>query len=139
MAATTAAAHKTFGRGFSNERQTVKLTYDAANDSLLAADTVKLGTVDGKILVMDSVVHVETACTSGGSATVIVGVGGGDTDAFMDLASGAVANLVDDFCNQETTGQGIVLADGAEIVLDVGTADLTAGKINVILSYVNVD
>ena len=137
MATVTAAAHKTFGRGFSNEVQMVKLTYDFANDA--AADVVKLGTTDGKILVMDSVVHVETECTSGGSATVIVGVAGGDTDAFMDATSGAVASLTDDACVQETTGQGIVLASGAAIHLDIATADLTAGKINVFLRYVNVD
>ncbi len=139
MTTVTAAAHKVFGRGFSNERKWVKLTYDFANDAGAFADAVKLGTTDGKILVMDSVVHVETLCASLGSATVIVGVGGGDTDAFMDLSSGAVANLVDDFCNQESTGQGIVLASGATILLDIGTADLTAGKINVILSYINID
>jgi hypothetical protein len=139
MATVTAAAHKTFGRGFSNERQMVKLTYDFATDAGAFADVVKIGTTNGKILVMDSVVHVETACTSAGSATVIVGVAGGDTDAFMDLASGAVASLVDDYVNQETAGQGIVLASGAAIHLDIGTADLTAGKINVILSYVNID
>jgi hypothetical protein len=139
MATVTAAAHKTFGRGFSNERQTVKLTYNFANDAGAFADAVKIGSTDGKILVLDSCVHVETLCASLGSATVIVGVAGGDTDSFMDLASGAVANLVDDFVNQEAAGQGIVIASGADIHLDIGTADLTAGKINVILSYVNID
>jgi hypothetical protein len=139
MATVTAAAHKTFGRGFSNERQTVKLTYNFTNDAGAFADVVKVGTTEGKILVLDSAVHVETACTSAGSATVIVGVAGGDTDAFMDLTSGAVASLTDDSVAQETTGQGIVLASGAAIHLDIGTADLTAGKINVILSYINID
>lgn len=139
MSTVTAYNHKYFGREFSNERTTVKLTYDFAKDAGAFADVVKLGTVRGKVLVLDSCVHVETACTSLGSATVIVGVAGGDTDAFMDLTSGAVANLADDFVNQETTGQGIVLADGAAIHLDIGTADLTAGKINVILSVMNID
>jgi hypothetical protein len=139
MATVTAAAHKLFGRGFSNERQTVKLTYNFTNDAGAFADVVKIGTTEGKILVLDSAVHVETTCTSAGSATVIVGVAGGDTDAFMDLTSGAVASLTDDSVAQETTGQGIVLASGAAIHLDIGTADLTAGKINVILSYVNID
>jgi hypothetical protein len=139
MATVTAKAHKVFGRGFSNERQTVKLTYNFGDDAGAFADAVKIGTTDGKILVLDSRVHVETACTSGGSATVIVGVAGGDTDAFMDLTSGAVASLVDDYVATETTGQGIVLASGAAIHLDIGTADLTAGKINVILGYMNID
>ena len=139
MATVTAAAHKTFGRGFSNQVQMVKLTYNFANDAGAAADVVKLGTTDGKILVLQSYVHVETACTSGGSATVIVGVAGGDTDAFMDTTSGAVASLVDDYVTSETAGQGLVLASGAAIHLDIATADLTAGKINLVLVYMNID
>jgi len=139
MATVTAAAHKTFGRGFSNERQIVKLTYNFANDAGAFADVVKVGTTEGKILVLDSAVHVETACTSAGSATVIVGVAGGDVDAFLAIGSGAVASLVDDYAAQAAAGQGIVLASGAAIHLDIATADLTAGKINVILSYINID
>lgn len=139
MATVTAKAHKTFGRGFSNEKQFVKLVYNFADDAGAFADAVKIGTTDGKILVTDAFVHVETAATSGGSATVIVGVAGGDTDAFLDVTSGAVANLTDDAVLSETTGQGIVVASGAAIHLDIGTADLTAGKINVILEYMNID
>lgn len=138
MSTVTAYNHKTFGQGFHNERQLIKLTYDFARDAGAAADVVKIGTTNAKILVLDSVVQVETTCTSGGSATVIVGVAGGDTDAFMDTTSGAVANLVADFCNQETTGQGIVIATATAIHLDIATADLTAGKINVWLSYVTL-
>lgn len=139
MSTVTAAAHKTFGRGFSNEVQYVKLTYNFANDAGAFADVVKVGTTDGKILVLNSYVHVETLCASLGSATVIVGVAGGDTDAFMDLTSGAVASLADDYVSSETTGQGIVIASGAAIHLDIGTADLTAGKINLVMTYVNID
>ena len=61
MSTVNAAAHKTFGRGFSNERQFVKLTYDFANDAerqLMQSDS---GTTNGKILVMDSVVHVRNS------------------------------------------------------------------------------
>lgn len=139
MAEVTAAAHKTFGRGFSNEVQMVKLVYDFANDGGEADDTITLGTTDGKILVLDSRVHVETACTSGGSATVAVGILGGDVDAFLDTTSGAVASLVDDYVASETAGQGLVVASGGKVSLDIATADLTAGKINVILRYMNID
>lgn len=139
MSEVTAAAHKVFGRGFSNEVQTVKLVYDFANDAGEADDTIKLGTTDGKILVLHSRVHVETACESGGSATMIIGVKSGDTDAFMDVTSGAVASLTDDAVIQETAGQGIVLASGAVILADIATADLTEGKVNLILQYMNID
>ena len=138
MAVVTCAAHKTFGRGFSNEVQTVKLTWNQANDTGEADDTFKMGTTDGKILVLSSFVHVETAC-AGASGTAIIGVFGGDTDAFLDITSGAVANLADDFVDKETTGQGIVLASGAIVSMDIATTDFSAGKINVILTYVNID
>lgn len=139
MAQLTAAAHKTLGANYSNERQTVKLTYDFANDGGATADTIVLGTAGRKILILDACVHVETACTSGGSATLAIGVSGGDADAFLDATSGAVANLVDDFCEKETAGQKIVVASGGKIEAVIATAALTAGKVNLIVSYVNVD
>lgn len=139
MSTVTAYNHKTFGRGFSNEVQMIKLTYDFARDAGESDDVIKLGTTNGKILVLQSYVHVETTCTSGGSATVIIGVASGDVDAFLDITSGAVANLADDFVDKETTGQGIVLASGAAIHFDIATADLTAGKVNLILEYMNIE
>lgn len=139
MANVTATGYKTLGRGFSNELQYAKLVYNFSADGGASADAYRLGITDGKIMVVHSRVHVETAFTSGGSATVIIGVEGGDTDAFLDLTSGAVASLTDDSVHQETAGQGLVIADGAYISADVGTADLTAGKLTLHLWYVNVD
>lgn len=138
MSEVTCAAHKTFGRGFSNEIQMVKLTWDQSTDTGEADDTFKLGTTNGKILVLSSYVHVETAC-AGASGTMIIGVKSGDVDAFLDITSGAVANLVDDFVDKETTGQGIVLASGAVILADIATTDFSAGKVNLILTYMNID
>lgn len=139
MAQKTAAAHKTLGPLFSNEVGFAKLTYDFANDGGATSDTYVIGTAGRKIAIMDAMVHVETACTSGGSATVSIGVSGGDVDAFLDVTSGAVANLVDDFCEKETAGQKIVVAADGKIELVIGTAALTAGKINLLVKYVNVD
>lgn len=139
MAQKTAAKHKTLGRGFSNEVQYAKLTWNYADDGGATTDTYVLGTADGKILILDACAHVETACTSGGSATVKIGISGGDDDAFLDVTSGAVANLVDDFTEKETAGQKIVVADGGKVEMAIGTAALTAGKINLIVKYVNID
>lgn len=139
MAQKTAAAHKVLGPLFSNEVGFAKLTYDFANDGGATSDTYVIGTAGRKIAIMDAMVHVETACTSGGSATVSIGVSGGDVDAFLDTTSGAVANLVDDFCEKETAGQKIVIADDGKIELVIGTAALTAGKINLYVKYINVD
>ena len=139
MANVTANGYKVLDRGFSNELSYAKLVYDFAEDGGASADAYRLALTAGKIMVVHSRVHVETAFTSGGSATVIIGVEGGDTDAFLDLTSGAVASLTDDSVHQETAGQGIVIADASYIAADVGTADLTAGKLTLHLWYVNVD
>lgn len=136
MTARTCTAHKVFGRGFGNELQLVKLTWDQATDTGEADDTFKMGTTDGKLLVVGSWVHVETTCT-GASGTMIIGVGGGDTDAFLDITSGAVANLVADFVDKETTGQGIILASGATIVADIATTDFATGKVSLYLLCCN--
>jgi len=130
------AAVKTL-KGFENEVQYARLTYDFANDGG-ATGALVLADMPGKAMVLKAVVHVETACTSGGAATVIIGTSD-DTDAFMDLTSGAVANLVDDFGLEETTAVGAVLDAADQVLLTIGTAALTAGKINVELQYVLVD
>jgi len=139
MATVTAKAHKTFGRGFTNETGFVRLTYNFADDAGAFADVVKVGTVDGKIMIQQAFVHVETACTSGGSATVAVGAATADADGFLTAAHGAVASLVDDFTYQDATSVGLVVGDGDTILVDIGTADLTAGKINVLIWFVNID
>lgn len=136
MAKVTSTAAKTFGQGFSNELSYVKLTYDFAVDGGEADDSVVIGITSGKILVVHSKVHVETAF-AGTNATMIIGVDGGDTDAFLDVTSGAVTSLTDDSVHFETAGQGIVLADGAEIACDIATADVTQGKLHLHLWYVN--
>jgi hypothetical protein len=138
MAQLTAAGAKTLGPLFSNEVEMVKMVYDFAEDGGATTDTYVLGTAGAKILILDSRIHVETQCTSGGSATVKIGINGGDDDAFLDVTSGAVANLVDDFTNSETAGQGLVVADGGKIEMVIGTAALTAGKINLIVRYMKI-
>lgn len=134
MANVTSTQIKKFGGGFPGERFATKLVYDFAVDGGAFADAVRIGLAATNCVITESVVHVETACTSGGSATVIIGVEGGDTDAFLDLTSGAVANLVDNFVDNETAGQKIYVASGSYVSLDIGTANLTAGKIAVYLS-----
>lgn len=139
MARKKVSAHKTLGPVFSNEVGYMKLTYDLALDGGLTTDTYVMGTAGSKILILDACVHVENQALSGGSAAVSIGVVGGDVDAFMTAAQGAVANLVDDATVKDVAGQKIVLADDGEIELVIGTAALTAGKINLMVKYVKVD
>lgn len=130
-----ASAYRVLGEFWANDKQpeTYKLTYNFANDTG-AQGTYTLGKVIDKCIVLGAVVQVETACTSGASATVKIGTSSGDDDAFCTVTSGAVANLADDFTVRETAGQKLVIAENENINLVIGTADLTAGKINVYLT-----
>lgn len=127
-----AAAYKTID-GFKNKLNFVDLEYDFANDTG-ATGTYSLGVADGNLLVHSALVYVETACTSGGSATVAVGSSTTDPDAFLDATSGAVANLTANAVLYETTQQCYV-GDAETIDLVIATAALTAGKIKVKLVY----
>lgn len=110
-----------------------------------AADAGAIGALDlivaGEDLIIESAhAHVLTAVTSGGSATVIWGVTD-DTDRFANLTQGAKAEL--------TVGKKIlppvvegtpnvlatpyVLPKDAKISQTIGTAALTAGKIQYVV------
>lgn len=132
-----ANAYKKIGPLFSNEIQLVKLTYDFSKDTG-AQGNYELGKLGAKCLVVGAHTHVETACTSGGSATVTIGAASADADAFLTTAHGAVANLTDDAVWAETAGQLLVIAKDDTIRLTIGTADLTAGKINVYLQVMAI-
>lgn len=131
-----ASAHKKLGSAWSNEEKVAEFEYDFSNDAG-AVGTVTLGDCDQKMLITQAIVFVETACTSGGSATVIIGPSS-NTDAFLDITSGAVGNLTDNATVIETTGIGSVVESTETFVMTIATAALTAGKIKVYLKYRNV-
>jgi len=137
MANVTANTYKTLDTLFTNERGFVKLTYDFAQDGGSTSDTYRLALVNSKILITEAILHVETACTSGGSATVTIGAETADANAFADGV--AVATLVDDYAIDTAAGQSLVVDAADYISLTIGTAALTAGKINLYISYYNVD
>jgi len=132
-----ASAYKEFN-GWTNKPYTEVFEYDFANDGGTAA-TYSLGKFLHKTLVLRGIVFVETACTSGGSATVIVGASTADTDGFLDATSGAVANLTDNAVLTETSGTNLVVAADETLDLTIGVAALTAGKIKVVLECMNVE
>jgi hypothetical protein len=133
-----AKAHKTLGELFSNEVQTVKLTYDFAQDGG-GVGNIDLATFARKAIVLRGVVHVETACTSGDAATVAIGINDTDADAFTTTTTGAVANLVDDAVLYVATTNAHVAQVDDTVRLAIGAHALTAGKINVIIQYMNID
>lgn len=136
MAEVVGNKHKTLGATFGNESKFVKLTYDFAEDGGATADTVKLATIGTGIIITKCTVHVETACTSGGSATVQIGPTTADADGI--LAATAVASLTANHVVQTAAAQGLYVAADDTIDVVVATAALTAGKINVYLEYHSV-
>lgn len=140
MAVVIGNTYRKLDVGYYNEAQIARLVYDFAEDGGATADTVRLAQVTGKILVVEATLHVITAFTSGGSATVTLGAETADADAFA--AAVAVGTLVDDYVVKTAAGQ-ILVIDGASatdyITLAVGTAALTAGKLELIMRYFNVD
>lgn len=133
----TCAKYKSPGKLFTGEIQTAVFTYDFATDTGVVG-TYVLGKFDDKAIILKATAHVETACTSTGSAAVSIGLKTIDADCFLTAAHGAVANLADDVCYTEAAGQGIVATADTNVELVIGTEALTAGKINLIVEYMNV-
>lgn len=133
-----AAAYKTTGTGFRNQVNHIEFEYDFANDGG-AVGTIKLGKFEQKCLVRKASVHVLTACTSGGSATVKIGTSTGDDDAFLDTTSGAVGSLTLNAVVEETAGQSLIVAADEDVEMVIAVAALTAGKIRVYVEYILVD
>lgn len=133
-------AAKTFSAGFTGETRRVALVYDFAQDGgAYNGKVYTLGTVSGSILVEKVIARVSTIVTSEGSATVIVGHDD-NTDAFVDTTDGALANLGAIAVIPKTaTNVPMILTNGKKILMTIGTADLTAGKIVVEVWYKDIN
>lgn len=127
-----AAALRQFG-GFIGEPQVAILEYDFANDGGSQGSFV-LGAAEQALCIYSGFIHVVTQCTSSGSATVKVGTTD-DDDGLMDTTSGAVANLTANAIHFETASAGLFMDTSDQILLVIGTEDLTAGKIHVHIVY----
>jgi hypothetical protein len=134
---------QTVGAGFNNQVEYARVTYDFSVDggATGALDLMTAGA--GGIVIVDARLVVKTACTSGGSATIKWGPSA-DDDRFCNTTQGAVASL--------TAGAVIVppalegtpnviacpfyLAAAAKLIMTIGTAALTAGKVEFVIGYV---
>lgn len=113
---------------FANEQEMVKVVYDFAKD---AGATGALDLFEAKedCVIHSAKVKVQTTFTSGGSATLIVGQTG-DTDSVMQ--SVAVASLVAGLVKHaDAACQNLKLASGDKVLMTIGTAAMTAGKMEV--------
>jgi hypothetical protein len=136
------AGAKTIGPTFNNAEEVVHAYYDFSVDAG-ATGVLDLFTAGEAIVITGFHATVMTTCTSGGSATVIAGISGGDTDIFMNATQGAVASLAAAYTAVPPAVEGtpnvlplpVALASGGKIIQTIGTATLTAGKIKYVIKY----
>lgn len=136
------AGAKTIGPTFNNAEEVVHAYYDFSVDGggQAAKDIFTAGEA---VVITGFHATVVTTCTSGGSATLILGISGGDTDIFCNTTQGAVANLSAAATIVPPAVEGtpnvlplpVALASGGKIIQTIGTADLTAGKIKYVIKY----
>jgi hypothetical protein len=140
---TALAGAKTIGPTFNDREESVHAYYDFSVDAG-AQSALDVFTAGEAIVITHFHATVVTTCTSGGSATVIAGISGGDTDLFFNATQGAVANLsaAANLLPPAVEGTPNVLplpyylASGGKIIQTIGTANLTAGKIKYVIKFV---
>lgn len=137
------AGAKTIGPSFGNAEEIVSAVYDFSVDAG-ATGALDIFTAGEAIVITGFHTTVMTTCTSGGSATLIVGISGGDTDIFLNATQGAVASLAAAYTAVPPAVEGtpnvlplpVALASGGKIIQTIGTAALTAGKVKYVIKYV---
>lgn len=136
------AGHKYIGPVFQKEMDIVRVVYDFAKDGG-AAGALDIFEAKEDIVITHFHSKVVTAATSGGSATLKVGVTGSDA-RFMNTTQGAVANLTAGAVVIAPAVEGtpnvlalpVKLAAGDKILQTIAVAALTAGKIEFTVGYV---
>lgn len=105
----------------------VEVVYDFAADAG-AVGVLDLVQFQEAVIITDMWAQVLTACTSGGSATLDVGVVGADTDAFQAATAVAALTLNSTHSSAAAGADEYIAADG-KIAMEIKVAALTAGKI----------
>ncbi len=112
--------------------------YDFAKDGGAVGDiTLRGGTIPSGAIIVDALLHVDTALASGGAATVAVKVESAADINAADAISGAPWSTTGakraDFT---ATSAPIKTTASRNIVATVGTAALTAGRFQVYVFYI---
>lgn len=151
-----------------NLRDTVKMVYASKDyhspfqtriievdwaDIKTYGDTYKLLDIPAKSIVTRLIPIVVVAFTSGGSATITIGHQGGtedDVDFYIDTTDGALANwairsavggeAAAFFSKAAADYEALLAYDTAAKIIDItiGTADLTAGKMYLVVEYMTI-
>jgi hypothetical protein len=135
---------KTSVKGIKGKTQLAHAVYDYSLDGG-ATGAIDLFSLPANTIVHDCWFEVETAPTSGASATIEVGITGGDTDGF--IAQAAYSAFTIDLVSQSNL-KGALLWDTTEdadkrykntsavtVAMLIATAALTAGKIHFYVEF----
>lgn len=137
------AGYKKVGGPFTKEMEVMRARYSFAADGG-ATGALSIFTATEACVITGFYAIVKTTCTSGGSATVKVGVTGSDA-LFVTTTEGAVANLTANavFAAKPVLTEGTPntiampyprrLAAGDSVLMTIGTAALTAGVIDFVI------
>lgn len=136
------AGAKNAGPGFTNGIEYAHVYYDFAKDGG-ATGALDLFTAGEDIVITHFHAKVMTTCTSGGSATLAVGVTG-STSLFGNATQGAVANLTAGAVIVPPAVEGtpnvlalpVRVASGDKVLQTIGAAALTAGKVKYTIGYI---
>lgn len=114
-----------------DDGQWVMGKYDFAVDGGATTSTYNLVKVPVGYVITEAYAHVTTACTSGGSATVIMGQTS-DTDSIIE--SVAVASLTENSIHSLAAKRYAATGEN-NILMTIGTAALTAGVIELWVKF----
>ena len=119
------------GSPFSNQMNMIRRTYDFALDGGATADTYKVTDFpDGAAVRLVGIVCKE-ACTSGGAADISVGFAAGTGTELAATIAISKLNAAGKF----EAGFASPVSCTDEIEMSIGTAALTAGKLELIFEY----
>lgn len=124
-----AIAGKKKANNWSNDVQLVRAVYDFSVDGG-ATGTLDIVEATDNMVIHSAYINVKTAATSGGSATVAIGV---DTDVDAVVDETAVASLTANALIVPVTNNPIKVASGKMVNLTIADATLLTGKLEVVL------
>ena len=130
MAEVIAQTFSKIEKGFGNELVIKRFQFDVANDGGATTDTVTLGQFKDDMVILQAYTKITKDFESEGDATLEIGVGA-DDDAL--LASTDVAEAKAGVAPGAAASAGLLAKAGEKIVATIGTADMTAGALEVVL------
>jgi len=124
-------------QGLDPVKRVAYFEYDFAKDGGAVGDiTLRGGSIPNGAIVRNGAVHVVTAVTSGGAATVALKLKAANDVLAATAKASLTLDAVLDVVPVDTAATSILNATaGAKVVATVATAALTAGKFIVALEY----